>query len=107
MIETEFESKGASKNITRVPCSKCKRVFKVVIEREVIENAEIFPFPIVLMHYSDESEDSKRGVHTLIAYIDKKMNCRHVSVLDGKRVFITPYILYNPNLIVLSCSKNI
>jgi len=108
MIETENAiPKGSSKNITRVPCSKCDRVFKVVIDEDVLEKAERFPFPIVLMHYSDEDKDIKQEVHTLIAYIDKQLNCRHVTVLDGKRVFITPYILYNPDLIVLSCSKNL
>jgi hypothetical protein len=100
---TETEKK--KKYVTMVPCSECKRVFKTIIEKQVVENVERFPFPIVLMHYA--SKDDNREVHTMIAYIDKDMQCRHCTVLDGKRVYITPYILYNPNLIALSCNKSL
>ena len=102
-----IETKSETDNITRVPCSLCNRIFKVSIDKRVINNLEQFPFPIVLMHYAAEDENHKSEVHTLIAYIDQHMSCRHVTVLDGRRVFITPYILYNPNLIAISCSKNI
>lgn len=96
------------KNITRVPCKLCNRIFTVGIDPSIIEKVnqeERFPFPIVLMHLAGGEKGKSEEVHTLIAYIDKQMHCRHVTVLDGKRVFITPYILYNPNLILFSFSK--
>lgn len=100
-------AKTEKKLTTRVPCSKCGgRVFKVEIDQEVFENIQRYPFPIILMH-SSTSEKERREVHTLIAYIDKDLQARHVTILDGKRVFITPYILYNPNLIAFSCNKSL
>lgn len=51
--------------------------------------------------------DGVKQVHTLVAYIDKNLKCRHVEVLSGKRLFITPFILYNPSLLFLSCNKNL
>lgn len=91
--------------ITRVPCPKCNRVFKARITTDILEDVERYPFTIVLMHVS--SEKDKREVHTLVAYIDKELHCRHVNLLLGKKLFITPYILYNPNLLSLSCNKNL
>lgn len=97
--------KTAMVQVTKVLCSKCGRVFKAEITQDILDDIERYPFPIVLMHVS--VEDGKKEVHTLVAYIDKQLNCRHVSVLLGKKLFITPYILYNPNLLVLSCNKNL
>ncbi|MBD3194835.1 MAG: hypothetical protein GF317_07265 [Candidatus Lokiarchaeota archaeon] len=99
------EIKKDAKFETMVPCSECNRVFKIVVSEDVVDSVERFPFPIVLMHYS--SKNDKKAVHTMIAYIDKDMQCRHCTVLDGKRVYITPYILYNPNLVALSCNKSL
>lgn len=91
---------------TLVPCRKCgDRVFSVTLSQDLIDAVERFPFTIVLMHVGEE--DGKREVHTMVAYIDKDLNCRHVEILTGKKVFITPYILYNPNLLYLSCNKNL
>ncbi|MBD3227017.1 MAG: hypothetical protein GF329_02430 [Candidatus Lokiarchaeota archaeon] len=89
-------------NIINVHCSKCNEIFKIGITHDTLETIDKFPFPIVLMHYSHTGDES---VHTLIAYIDKELNCRHVEYLVGKKVFITPYILYNPAKLVLSCNK--
>lgn len=85
-----------------VPCKQCGRVFKVNITDEILQDVQKFPFPVVLMHISN---DDKKEVHTLIAYIDDNLHCRHVENLIGKRVFITPYILYNPSLMMLRCNK--
>jgi len=90
---------------TMVPCKKCgSRIFKIKLTEDLLNDIEKFPFAIISMHLS---HDGKRQIHTLIAYIDRKFKCRHVEVLSGKRIFITPYILYNPNLLFLSCNKNL
>jgi hypothetical protein len=91
--------------ITRVPCPKCNRIFKAHISLDILEDVERYPFNIVLMHVS--IEEDKKEVHTLVAYIDKELKCRHVNLLLGKKLFITPFILYNPSLLSLSCNKNI
>lgn len=89
-----------------IPCKQCGgRIFKVNISEDVIQSVERYPFTIVCMHVGLDAE--KKQVHTMVAYIDKELNCRHVEVLQGKKVFVTPYILYNPNLLFLSCNKNI
>jgi hypothetical protein len=107
--ETELkDNKNKIKHTTRVPCKFCNRIFTVGLDERVLkkmEKIDRYPFPIVLMHLANNEKEDKEEVHTLIAYIDKQLNCRHVTILDGKRVFITPYILYNPNLILFSFSK--
>lgn len=96
---------------TKVPCNKCGgRVFEVSLTQDLIDDVKRFPFTIVLMHVGmnpDNPEESSREVHTMVAYIDKQFHCRHVQVLTGRKVFVTPYIVYNPNLLYLSCNKNL
>jgi hypothetical protein len=58
---------------------------------------------VIAMHTGNEG--SHPVVHNLVAYIDKQLKCRHTEYLDGSRVFITPYILYNPNLLRVFCFK--
>lgn len=89
--------------IALVPCSKCGKIFKVEITQDILNDIERYPFTIVLMHVSSV-ENGKKEIHTLVAYLDKYLNCRHVTVLLGRRLFITPYVLYNPTLLILSCS---
>ncbi|MBN1800793.1 MAG: hypothetical protein JW891_04760 [Candidatus Lokiarchaeota archaeon] len=91
--------------VTQVLCPECKRTFNVEITHEIIDNVDRYPFTIVLMHVSEQ--EAKREVHMLVVYIDQQLNCRHVTLLLGKRLFITPYILYNPNLLMLSCNKSL
>lgn len=88
-----------------VSCRLCNRTFKVSIPTEVIESNEKFPFTIVSMHVAVE-KNGDRNVHTLVCYIDKDINCRHIEALIGRKVFITPYIAYNPNLLLFSCNKS-
>ncbi|TFF86407.1 MAG: hypothetical protein EU551_01630 [Promethearchaeota archaeon] len=89
-------------NIIKVSCSKCGEIFKIGITDDTLKTIDRFPFPIVLMHISHSGD---KNVHTLIAYIDRDLRCRHVEYLVGKKVYITPYILYNPAKLVLSCNK--
>jgi hypothetical protein len=91
--------------IALVPCSRCGRVFKAEITQDILNDVERYPFTIVLMHVS--VENGKKEIHTLVAYLDKSLNCRHVTVLLGRRLFITPYVLYNPNLLILSCNRSL
>lgn len=87
-----------------VPCSMCKRTFSLGLSEDIFTYVERFPFPIVCMHTAG---DSGKEVHTLVAYVDKQFKCRHVEYLVGNRVFITPFILYNPTLLQLQCSKTL
>ncbi|MBD3341841.1 MAG: hypothetical protein GF353_22240 [Candidatus Lokiarchaeota archaeon] len=90
---------------TLVPCKKCQgRVFKIKLNQDLLDEVDRYPFTIITMHTALQSE--KKEIHTLVVYIDKDLNARHVEVLSGKRVFITPYILYNPSMLFLSCNKN-
>jgi hypothetical protein len=88
-----------------IPCRYCgNRIFKINISKDLLNDIERFPFAIITMHVSN---DGLKQVHTLVAYIDKNLTCRHVELLSGKRFFITPYVLYNPSLLFLSCNKNL
>lgn len=87
----------------RIPCSKCNKTYKIKLPMDISNNIEHYPFPIVLMHTGNEND--RRKIHTMIAYIDKELKCRHVDFLEGKRVFITPYIVYNPSLLQMYCNK--
>jgi hypothetical protein len=58
---------------------------------------------VIAMHTGGDA--SHPEVHNLVAYIDKQLQCRHAEYLDGSRVFITPYILYNPHLLRVFCWK--
>jgi hypothetical protein len=106
MIDNEYNTiQNEHTHETMIPCKKCGgRIFKIKLSKDLITDIEKFPFAIISMHVS---HDGMRRVHTLVAYIDRNFKCRHVEVLSGKRLFITPYILYNPNLLFLSCSKNL
>lgn len=90
--------------ILRIPCEICNRTFKVKIPSSLAVKVENFPFPIVLMH-SASQDDGKREIHTMIAYLDHELHCRHVDHVSGERVFITPYIIYNPSLLQVYCVK--
>jgi len=85
-----------------IPCKQCGRVFRINISDEILQDVEKYPFPLILMHLA---KDETKEFHTVIAYIDQNFQCRHVEYLIGKRVFITPYILYNPSLMMLRCNK--
>ena len=106
MIDNEYNTmQNEDVHETWIPCKKCGgRIFKIKISEDLLNDVEKFPFAIISMHLSN---DGTRQVHTLVAYIDRAFKCRHVEVLSGKRIFITPYILYNPNLLFLSCNKNL
>lgn len=88
-----------SENIN-ILCPECKKIYKIIISRKILEDVKNFPFPVVTMHASDESE----RIHTLLVYLDENLKCRHIEYID-KRVFITPYILYNPCLLNVYCHK--
>ncbi|MBD3197681.1 MAG: hypothetical protein GF317_21695 [Candidatus Lokiarchaeota archaeon] len=86
-----------------VTCPECpNRDFKVRVSPDLLESVESFPFELVLMHVAG---DDKKHVHTLVAYIDKNLECKHSVCLTGRRVIVTPYILYNPRLLSLSTYK--
>ena len=103
--QTDIENESKIVGKTLIPCKECEdRIFKIAITEDLLEDVEKYPFTIVTMH---AAHDGTKKVHTVVAYIDKQLQCRHAEVLTGKRVFITPYILYNPNLLFLSCVKNI
>lgn len=78
-----------------VPCSQCKKTFSVSVDVDKMSQKSN-PFPLLFMHTRDWGE---KAVHIMIAYIDKNANCRHVELLDGDTVFITPFIIYNPELL--------
>lgn len=84
----------------QILCPKCKKVYKIVISKQITEDVKTYPFPVVAMHASEESEN----IHTLLVYLDESLKCRHIEYID-KRVFITPYILYNPYLLNIYCHK--
>ena len=106
MIDNEYTSMNNAKNHeTLITCKKCNnRIFKISISEDLLNDIERFLFAIITMHVSS---DGLKQIHTLVAYIDKHFKCRHVEILSGKRLFITPYILYNPSLLFLSCNKNL
>ncbi|KYC45809.1 MAG: hypothetical protein APG12_00789 [Candidatus Methanofastidiosum methylothiophilum] len=81
-------------------CPVCKKVYKIEISKEIIEGVSGFPFPIIAMHASEEIGK----IHTLLVYLDESLKCRHIEHID-KRVFITPYIIYNPCLLNVYCHK--
>jgi len=83
-------------------CPECKKVYKIIISRKILEDVKSFPFPIITMHASDEIGK----IHTLLVYLDESLKARHIERID-KRVFITPYILYNPCLLNVYCHKYI
>ncbi len=87
-----------------VPCPICNRVFHQQLSSDIVEDVDRFPFPIVCMHTAGQGG---KEVHTMVAYVDKQLKCRHVESLPGKRVFITPYIMYNPSLLQLQCGKTL
>ncbi|UYP47776.1 hypothetical protein NEF87_004061 [Candidatus Lokiarchaeum ossiferum] len=104
-IETFLKNQKKGKSTTvLIPCKKCNETKKIEINKSMVENVENFPFPIFLMHCADNSE-GKIEIHTLIAYLDNKLNCRHVEFLEGNQVFITPFILYNSNLLHVYCQR--
>ncbi len=101
MVEEEKVTEEHQTYKVRVSCPDCQgRQFKVTLTQDMIDSIESFPFEVVLMHIAGSE---KRTVHTLIAYIDKNLECHHSVCLTGRRVIITPYILYNPNLLYFSC----
>ena len=106
LIEKMKEStKDKIEVMTSIRCKECDgRVFNISISDELLKDVEKFPFTIVSMH---AAVDGSKKIHTLLAYIDKHLQCRYVEALTGKCVFITPYVLYNPNLLFLSCANNI
>ena len=87
----------------RIPCKKCNKTFKINVPRNIAVDVDQFPFPIILMHSAEE--DGKRKIHTMLAYIDQNLKCRHVDHLKGQRVYITPYIVYNPSMLSVYCAK--
>ena len=96
---------------TRVPCKECGgKIYTLILTQDMLNSIEKYPFTIVCMHVGiEEKKETKtyfgKEVHTMVAYIDKDLHCRHVEVLTGKRVYVTPYILYNPKLLQLTCNK--
>jgi hypothetical protein len=74
---------------------------KSIIE-DISKSGGSFPFPIIVMHTVMEPH---KEIHSLVAYIDKNFKCRHAEFLSGSRVFITPYIVYNPSLLQMYCMK--
>ncbi len=81
---------------TNIPCDSCKKTYHIDVREETIREQSRYPFPILVMHTWSWG---RRQVHSLIAYIDKDGKCRHTELLDGNRVFITPYIVYNPDML--------
>lgn len=103
-VEKHFASKTENKfKKLRIPCCKCNKTYKINLPMDITNDVENYPFPLVLMHTAHENDRNK--IHTLIAYIDKDLKCRHIEFLEGKRVFITPYIIYNPSLLQMYCNK--
>lgn len=90
----------------RIPCPKCSFIIIIKMDEKYVKELETkdisFPFPIIAMHTIMKP---KREIHTLVAYIDKQLKCRHAEYLSGERVFITPYIVYNPSLLQMFCIK--
>ena len=84
----------------QILCPECKKIYKILISKKILEDVKSFPFPVITMHASEESEN----IHTLLVYLDQNLKCRHIEFID-KRVFITPYILYNPCLLNVYCHK--
>ncbi len=97
--------KNKIKGMTSIRCKECGgRVFNITISDELLQDVERYPFTIVSMH---AAADGSKKIHTLVAYIDNHLQCRHVEALTGKRIFLTPYVLYNPNLLFLSYANNL
>jgi len=94
---------GEGFKVVLIQCPKCKAIVKIKLAASIGETIEYFPFPVIAMHTGGDA--SHPEVHNLVAYIDKQLQCRHAEYLDGSRVFITPYILYNPHLLRVFCWK--
>ncbi len=104
MIETHLKNEqNKDQKTLRIPCKKCGKSYKIQVPLNITEEVDHFPFPLILMHSADDADGEK--IHTMLAYIDKNLKCRHVDFLKGKRVYITPYIVYNPSLLQVYCKK--
>lgn len=100
-VKGSLVEKDDNKKTVLIPCPNCGEIVKIQLDVSITNKIECFPFPILAMHTG-----AGKNIHTLVAYIDKQLRCRHAEYLSGKRVFITPFIAFNPSLLQIYCNKH-